>query len=158
MMRSSPGCNMKEFIDKPWSEALRTIEGSDFLRHCASVLWSDGNLMLVPGDVQVRDMVGDGEGGEFGGHAGDRFYFGDNQIETALPFGVEGLVVFVQIALEGFDHADDFFLAHFLTAAESVFVGAVVKQGVGDEIFFPMSKPAHCGPRMALPPLKQIRS
>jgi hypothetical protein len=23
---------MKEFIDKPWSEALRTIEGSDFFR------------------------------------------------------------------------------------------------------------------------------
>src|SRR5580704_16337381 len=32
IMRSSPGCNIKEFIDKPWSEALRMMEGSDFLR------------------------------------------------------------------------------------------------------------------------------
>src|ERR1700688_1271380 len=32
MMRSSPGCNMKEFIDKPCSEALRMIGGSDFFR------------------------------------------------------------------------------------------------------------------------------
>src|ERR1700731_3494096 len=32
MMRSSPGCNIKEFIDKPWSEAPRMIEGSDFFR------------------------------------------------------------------------------------------------------------------------------
>src|SRR6202166_2717653 len=32
MMRSSPGCNIKEFIDKPWSEALKMIEGSDFFK------------------------------------------------------------------------------------------------------------------------------
>src|ERR1700737_4122219 len=84
----------------------------------------------------MRNVVGDGRGGEVGSHAGDRFYFSGDQIETALPFGVESVVVFVQIAFERFYHSDDFFLAHFLTAAQSVFVRTVVEQGVGYEVFF----------------------
>ena len=55
-------------------------------------------------------------------------------------------MVLFQIGFQGLDHSDDFFLAHFLAAAESVFVRAVVEQCVGDQIFFADKKTGALGP------------
>ena len=94
------------------------------------------NSGRIPLDVHVRNMVGD-----FRSRKGscDPRNPGDltrNIIEAALPFLVQGVVIFLQIRFQGLDHADDFFLTHFLAAAEGVFVRTVVEQSIGDQIFF----------------------
>src|SRR6516165_335499 len=75
----------------------------------------------------VRNKIGSGDGRK----AGD---FSGNDFQAALPFLVERLLVILQIALEGLDHADDFFFADFLTAADRIFVWAVVEERIRDQI------------------------
>src|ERR1700675_42842 len=119
------GAKLKGIDQEALFRSTQDDRGIGFFEDRASVLWGDGNQMLVPRDVQVGDVVCDGRGGEVGDDAGDRFYFGGNQIETTLPFRVEGLMVFTQIAFERFYHTDDFFLAQFLTATQSVLVRTI---------------------------------
>ena len=65
------------------------------------------------------------------------------EIESSLLHHsfVQSLVVFLQIELERFHHADDFLFANFLTAAERVFKWAVVVQRVLDELGAADEKP-----------------
>ena len=81
-------------------------------------------------------MVRDFRGGERSCHPGNLCHLAGDEIQTALPFLVQRLVIFLQIRFQSLDHPDDFLFPHFLAAAEGVFVRTIVQQGVGDQIFF----------------------
>ncbi len=85
----------------------------------------------IPIDQHMRNMVGnigDIEGGADAGNLGD---FTGHEIKAAPPFFFQRIVIFLQIKLERFNHADDFLFAHFRATPQRVFMRAVIEQSVG---------------------------
>src|SRR5712671_6138855 len=112
----------------------------------------------IPIDQHMRNMVGnigDIEGGADARNLGD---FPRYEIKPPPPFFLQRLVVFLQIKLERFDHADDFLLPTFAQRPNVSSCGLLLSKAYATRSFRPTSNPAHCGPRIALPPLNAARS
>src|SRR6266700_2013131 len=102
-----------------------------------SIARSQHDAGWIPLDVHVGDMISNFRNGKRSCHAMNLSYLAGDEIQAALPFLVQGFMILFQVGFQSLDHPDDFLFTHFLAAAESVFVRAVVEQCVGDEIFFP---------------------
>ena len=108
------------------------LAGAQLVRRVARL---QGNVARVPVNFQVRNVIGDVRDGKRGADTRYACDFGGDAIEPAPPFFRQRIMIFLQVALQGFDHADDFFLADFLATAQRIFVRTVVEQRVSDQIF-----------------------
>ncbi len=72
-------------------------------------------------------MIGNVRCKEGSGYAGNfRDLFRDC-FQARLPFFRERIMIFTQVQLQSFDHADDLFLPNLLSTTERIFVRTIVK-------------------------------
>ena len=130
---SSPGCSMNEFMASPGRvfTGLRSQwTGFELRSSLRGLLWRQGNAGRVPRDAHVRHVIGDVGHEERCAHSRNLRDFARDPFQPGLPFLGQCVVVFREKTFERLNHAQDFFLAHFLAAAQCVFMRAVVEQGI----------------------------
>ena len=83
----------------------------------------------------MGNVVGDIRNVELRGDARDFPNLRRNKFQAMLPFLVKSFVIFLEVALQRLDHANNFLFPDLLAAAERVFVRAVVQECVADQVF-----------------------
>src|SRR5262249_6513937 len=94
----------------------------------------DVHRLLVPLQVEMRHVVRYLRDKASGVHAGNSRDDCVNRVQPAFPVSPLGLMVDLQVALEGYVHADYFLFAPLQRAPDGIFAGVIVEQSRVDKV------------------------
>src|SRR5947208_963773 len=112
----------------------------------------------VPCNLHVGHVIRNIGNEERSTHSRNLVKFTRDVFQPALPFTIQRVVIFLKIEFEGLHHPIISSLPTFWLRPRVSSCGLLFNSALATRSLRPMSKPAHCGPRMALPPLNVTRS